>query len=250
MSTPLTELFMELIELFWSQLQSTEDAQVCLATEEILEKLYQYGLADTRRMSLAQWKMAFAKFPKTEGAYRLCAADKERVQALLFKGNIKKPFDPHRLKFGARPLNWFNEVYQKVLRFETTLTLQEWNQKIEQTLKPRFVKGGEIQFNAELRDLLAQWLEAKAAPLRRLELWVQSGIGPEMPAPKTTPVEKKAVPQVIHDQYRAKPEEIKKKAAIDKLYYQYEPHPEVADDDALSFLDELSNLEDEEDKLS
>jgi hypothetical protein len=59
---------------------------------------------------------------------------------------------------------------------------------------------------------------------------------------------KETKPIPIQDKFVAKPEEINKQAAIDKLYYHYEQQPKVDDKDQLSFLDEIADLEDDEDE--
>lgn len=225
----------------------TEDEGVKIATEETVETLYRFGLADTRRVGLPQWKAAFARFPKDGEGFRVTSKDLNTLSPLFFKGNIKKPFDPKRLKDGPRPSTWLDEIYQKVLRFETKLSHEEWKKIVAQEINPRFVKGTQLSYTEELRAVLLSLLEQYASPLRRLELWVEEGRGPEAPSP--IPIEKKSTPVVVHDAYQAKPIEIMKKNAIDKLYYHHEQQPKIPDDEVLDLLDELANLEGEDEDL-
>lgn len=239
---------MELTELIWKQLQPTDDAGQKIATDALIATLYEFGVADTRRVGLPQWKSVFARLPKEETGYRVTRKDLDLFNPFLFKGNIKKPFDPKRLKDGPRPLTWLNEIYQKVLRFETLLKQEEWNKVVAERITPRFVKNEQVFYDSALRDFMLALLEKHGSPLRRLELWVEEGRGPEAPPLAATP-EKKTAPVIVHDAYQAKPEEILKKKAIDKLYYHYEQQPKLADDETLDFLDELSNLEEGDEEL-
>jgi hypothetical protein len=240
---------MELTELIWSRFSPTDNETVRLATPACLEELHHYGIADNKRVPLGQWTAAFAKFKPGKGGYLLTLQDLEKLKPLFYSANIRKPFDPNRLKEGPRPLNWLTEIYQKVLRFETNLTVEEWKIVAQEKINPSFVKGDQIFYNKELRKLLQEIVDTDASPLRRLELWVHEGRGPGTQAPTPAEPEKKSAPNIIKDSYQAKPEEIQKKMAIDKLFYQFEHHPQVDDKSSLSFLDELANLEDEDKEL-
>lgn len=239
---------MELLEYVWNRLESGEEEGIRTATDAILENLYHQGFIDARRFTVAQWKNACFKFAKGKGAYRFKRSDLESLQNYLFPAQVKRPFDPNRLQDGTRPLDWTNELYQKVLRFETNLPQESWKKIVQNQILPKCRKGDGILYNAYLKGLLEAVLKQHASPLRRLELWyhferekeatAKPGESPK--AAKPDPV--KAAPVVIRDAFVAKPDETIKRSAIDKLYFHHGETPKAADQENLNFLDELAHL--------
>ncbi len=233
----------ELKDLVWNQLPEDETGHRWFSDANLAE-LYQHGVVDARRYSLGQWQAAFKGLPKAEEGYRVTREQYPKLAALFFQGTIKRPFDPDRLKDGSRPIAWLTEIFQKVLRFETTLTLVNWNKIVQDHIRPQFVKAETVRVQPGLRGLLQKILKDRPSPLRKLELWYHQQDW-EKPADEAPKKEKPQPPVVIKDSFQVKPAEIQKKSAIDKLYYHHEQHPETDDKESLSFLDELANLEDE-----
>lgn len=244
---------MELIDYVWKKLIPEEEDGVKSASETLLADIYQQGFIDARRFSVAQWKNACQKFSKAKGVYRFKRADLDSLKNYFFQAQIKKPFDPKRLKDGPRPLDWTSELYQKVLRFETSLTLEAWRQIVQTQILPKFKKGQELFYNPGFKSLLESVLEKHASPLRRLELWYHFQREKEAAAAagteeKAAPAPKPAAPVIIRDAFVAKPDETLKRTAIDKLYFHHGETPPKGDDQAnLDFLDELAKLGDGED---
>ncbi|MFO1462207.1 MAG: hypothetical protein U1F66_00350 [bacterium] len=242
---------MELVDYVWNKLEPTEEAGVRKATAAGLEELYQKGFVDARRFSLPQWKNGCQKFSKSKGIFLFKRSDLDSLKNYLFQAQIKRPFEPHRLKDGLRPLEWTGELYQKVLRFETTLTLDAWKDLVKTQLLPKFQKGKNIIYNQQLKSYLEALLKQHASPLRRLELWYHFEREAEAPPPSEgeaaqTPVPKPAAPAPIKDAFVAKPDESLKRSAIDRLYFHHGETPPTSDQENLDFLDELAHLEDSE----
>lgn len=242
---------MELLDYVWKKLTPEEEEGVRSASEALIADVYQQGFIDARRFSLSQWKGACQKFAKGKGLYRFQRADLDSLKNYFFQAQIKKPFDPRRLKDGPRPLAWTGELYQKVLRFETNLTLEAWKQIVNLQILPKFKKGEDLLYNAAFKALLEAVLEKHASPLRRLELWYHSQREAEAaaeakPEGEAAPAPKPAAPVVIRDAFVAKPDETLKRTAIDKLYFHHGETPKGDDRENLDFLDELAKLGDEE----
>jgi len=232
-------------DLVWSLLMPTQEPDTCLMPDELIFEIYQRGIIDSRRYRFDQWKAVFKDIPNKEEVYFVNKSHWPRLSSFFFQGPIKKPFDPKKLKDGPRPLSWLNEVYQKVLRFETSITFDNWRRIVSQHIQPRFVKNDQVFLRQEIRDLLAKILLDKASSLRKLELWYH-GQGPSFTVDEPKKEEKKFNPAPISDSFLSKPAEGTNKAAIDKLYYHHEQHPGMDDKESLDFLDELAKLGDEE----
>lgn len=239
------------MEHTWGRLVAIDDEER-QADAKLLEEFYNGGFIDARRFGLNQWKQACQKFAKGP-KFVFRRADWDGLKSFFFAAEIKRPFDPSRLKDGMRPLDWTAELYQKVFRFETTMTLEEWKQIVQTQIQTRFKKGNELVYNAAFKALLEGLLKKNASPLRRLELWYhfertqQQESAPAAPGAKTEPAEKRtASSPVIRDAFVAKPEESVRRGAIDKLYFHQGEHPTATDDESLNFLDELAKLGDDE----
>lgn len=243
----------ELLDYVWQKMTPEEEDDHRSAVEALMVDVYQQGFIDARRFSLAQWKSACQKFSNGKGVYRFKRGDLDSLKSYFFQAQIKKPFDPHRLKDGLRPLDWTNELFQKVLRFETSMTLEAWKKFVQGQILPRFKKGEQLLYNAALKAMLEALLDKYASPLRRLELWYhfqrENEIVPQSPAEKPVAAAKPAEPVVIRDAFVAKPDESMKRHAIDKLYFHHGEAPKIDDQENLDFLDELAKLGDEDDSL-
>jgi len=248
----------EFIDYVWKHLDPAEEEGFRLADDVSLEKIYQRGFIDARRYSFPQWRNACQKFSKIKGQYRFKREDLDSLKAYFFPSLPKRPFDPKRLKDGTRPLDWTNELFQKVLRFESNLTLEAWKKIVQTQILPKCKKGDNLLYNEYLRQLLDAILKQHASPLRHLELWYHF----ERESEAGSPESKENTPEVgsktpssapIRDAFVAKPDETLKRTAIDKLYFHHGEAPNKdGDRESLDFLDELANLtdpEDEEDKL-
>ena len=238
------------MEHTWGRLEAL-DGEERGATLKLLEDFYKGGFIDARRFGLNQWKQACQRFAKGPDKYRFRKADWEGLKNYFFAAEIKKPFEPSRLKDGMRPLDWTAELYQKVLRFETTLTIEDWKKLVQTQILTRFKKGEELVYNAAFKALLEAALKQHASPLRRLELWYHFEKPKEESPPaagaKSEPAEKRtASSPIIRDSFEAKPEESMRKGAIDRLYFHSNEHPTATDDESLNFLDELAKLGDDE----
>lgn len=236
----------ELKEVVWNQMIRTEDAEVRLATEAWIEEMYRVGAVDAKRFRFPQWKAAFQTLPKEEDGFRVTVEQFKRLTSFLFPAKVKKPFEPQRLKDGARPVAWLSELYQKVLRFETTLPLETWKKMIQDQIQPKLVRGDQVTLNAAFKQWLAALLQKNASPLRKLELWyLEKTQAPQKSLPAQT-AKTPSKPIVVKDAYETKPHELASKAAIDQLYYHHEQHPALDDKESLDFLDQLAELEEED----
>src|SRR5437868_12351944 len=117
-------------DLVWSLLPVGDSPDSRLLSDLLLLEIYSRGIIDSRKHPLERWQGLFKEMPRNEGGYLIKKDKWPRVTSFFFQGPIKKPFDPKKLKDGLRPLAWLNEVYQKVLRFETSLTLDDWKKII------------------------------------------------------------------------------------------------------------------------
>lgn len=233
----------DIIEIFWENLPPIEgDEETRWVDKTLLEEFYEHGFVDRKRVPVHAWTKAFEKFPQEEDQIFLQRKDLTKISSLLYQGPIKKPFNPFRLKDGLRPITWLNEMYQKVLRFETILTLSQWNQVIQNDLKKSFFKEGQFVFDRYSKEFLQDLLEQKASPLRKLEIWIHQG-PPKTRVPTEVPVKKAPQPIPTRDSFQKAPEEPKKMKAIEKLYYQEgREGPPVDDTETLNILDELEKL--------
>jgi len=245
---------MELLDYVWNRLESGEEKDVRGATDSLLENIYQSGFIDARRFTVAQWKNACYKFSKGKGVYRFKRSDLDSLQNYIFQAQVKRHFDPSRLKDGTRPLDWTTELYQKVLRFETNLNQESWKKIVQSQILPKCKNGEILIYNQYLKGLLEAVLKQHASPLRRLELWYhferekEAKLAPGQSG-EALPDPVKAAPVVIRDAFVAKPDETIKRTAIDKLYFHHGEAPKVVDDQKnLDFLDELAHLADPEDE--
>lgn len=232
-------------EKAWNYLVAAEKAETRLMSEENITEFYRIGIVDYKKFSEAQWKQLFKTFSKNEEQYLISTEQWKKISDYFYKGNIRKPFDPSKIKPGLKPLNWLYEFYQKVGRFEMALTAVAWKNLVDNEIQTRFIKNQKLIVDSKFKEFLAKLLEEQPSRLRQLELWFHQ----ERAEPVEQSSSKATTPVVIRDSFQAKPEEIKKKAAIDKLYFQHEQKPEVNDRESLDFLDELAQNEDEEDLL-
>ena len=246
---------MELLDYVWKRLEATEEENQRGASEALLADLYKEGFIDARRYSAAQWKNACQKFAKGKGTYLFKRADLDSLKNYIFQGQVKKPFDPKRLKEGLRPMEWTSELFEKVLRFETTITLETWKKFVQTQIIPKCKKGDSLQYNAVMKGLLEAVLEQHASPLRRLELWYHFRREEEEAPPKgkegeAAPAPKPAAPVIVRDAFVAQPKETINRTAMDKLYFHHNEPPKTEDDkDNLDFLDELASLGDGDEPL-
>jgi hypothetical protein len=239
---------MELLEHTWGQMLALEGEER-EADLKLLESFYHGGFIDARRFGLNQWKQACQRFAKGPGKYRFKRPDWDGLKNYFFAAEIKRPFDPGRLKDGMRPIEWTSELYEKVLRFETTMQLDAWKKIVQTQIQARFKKGNELVYNAAFKALLAAVLKQHASPLRRLELWYHfERAEPTAAGAKAEEKENRtASSPIIRDSFVAKPDEAVRRGAIDKLYFHHHEQPKATDDESLDFLDELAKLGDDED---
>ncbi len=240
----------DLKTLVWNRLPPGEDPKTRMVDETCVRLFYRQGIVDNRRVTWENWQRAFKGFRMVEGNYVLDGKNFQKIGILFYGGTIKKPFSPHRLSDGSRPMNWLQDLYQKVLRHETSLKLEEWNQIIKEQFTETFVSRHKFQLNSQSKDLILKIIEERPSPLRRLEKWVfeseeteQSKISSAQPSPVSAPPS-----SGLEDRYEATPEEIRKKAAIEQLYYSHSKTPTLNDDETLGILDEITDLEDDEDE--
>ena len=236
----------DIIDFFWDALDPGETEDASWVDRSRWELLYDHGFVEARRLPKARWMELLKKLPHEEGRYRLMEGDLPKFAPFLYHGPIKKPFDPLRLKDGIRPQAWLIEMYQKVLKFETTLKPAEWSQLIQQEIKPRFQVKEEFRFDKRFKEWLVELLDKKASPLRRLETWVHV-ISPLERAPVPPPApETRPSSEPIPDRFVAEGPEGKKIQKIEKLYYQEHPSQPISDQEVLNFLEELEGLEEDE----
>lgn len=238
----------DIIDIFWDALDPGETEEDSWVTQERWKLIYNHGIVDPKRIPLQRWMGLLKDFKEEEGHYAFKRTDLPKISRFLYQGAIKKPFDPYRLKDGVRPLKWIQEMYQKVLKFETRLSLSDWNRLIQEEINPKFKVEDHYRFNKEFKDFVAFLLQEKASPLRSLEVWVHEGSPlDEVPIQGPTPRKTTAEPQKIEDRFVASPEEGKKIKSIEKAFYDGEKAPMVSDDEALDFLKELEDMEDDPD---
>lgn len=244
---PQATMEKSLAQVVWEQMTPTDDPKVRLASSDWIAEIHAVGAVDGKRVRLPQWQAAFASLPKDEeGRFQVGVGEWARIGKFLFAGNIKKPFEPPRLKDGARPTDWLSELFQKVLRFETTLSFDAWKKLVAEQIQPRFVKGDRVQLNPALKALLGAILEKHPSPLRKLELWYLEKSQAKAPAQADAAEQKPAsLAKAISnkDTFQSGGRE---NQSIDKLYYHHEQHPALDDKESLDFLDELASLEGED----
>ncbi len=238
----------DIIDVFWDALEPGETEASSWVNRERWELLYDHGFVDPRRLPKDRWLDLLKNLPQEEGWHRLDRKQLPKFTPYLFKGDIKKPFDPMRLKDGIRPHKWLLEMYQKVLKFETTLKPAQWNQIIDEEIKPRFQAKDEYRFDRRFKEWLLELMAAYASPLRKLEVWVheKSPLEVEDSGPVPPNAESSSPPPIDPDRFVAAGPEGRKIQKIEKLYYQEETKSHLNDQEVLSFLEELEELEDDE----
>lgn len=236
----------DIIDLFWEALDPDSEEAISWVEPKRWEVLYDHGFVDAKRIPKARWIDLLKNIPKEEGRYRFDEAQIAKVAPFLYKGPIRKPFDPMRLKDGIRPESWLMEMYQKVLKFETTLKLADWSQIIEREIKPRFQVKDEFRFDKRFKEWLSQLLETQASPLRRLEKWVHEGTS--LPGEKKSEPEEKKTPSTapVPDQFVGGAPQGRGIQKIEKPFYQDSAPKDISDQEVLSFLEELEDMEDDE----
>ncbi len=234
---------MELIQLLWERLQPTKKAEERVASLTYLEELYAHGVVDTKKWSLNQWKLYLQTLPQEEGKIIIHKNSLPEIQKFLVQGKLRRPFDPTRLKDGLRTPAWLEELYSKVLLFETSLTQANWKNLCQKEITPQFSKGEKIQVSPPFKDYLLQLLEKHSSPRRKLEQWYHQ---PDEIV--SEPASTSGSPTPIRDSYIDKPIELLEKKKIDKLYYHYDQQPQTNDEEDLYFLEELAKLEKEDDE--
>lgn len=240
---------MDILEIFWENLDPASEEDSALLSESRLEEFYEQGLVDQKRCPKTRWQEIFTKFSRQENHFVIRREDLKKIRPFLYQGPIKRPFDPYRMADGLKPRSWLHEMYQKVLRFETALKIQEWNRLIETQMKERFFKGENFVLDQKSKDFIFDLLESKATPLRRLEVWVHQR---KPKAKESPPLKNKKQPPASFpipekDRFEREPPEIRKMKAIEKLYYHSEsPARAASDKDTLNILDELAEMEEDE----
>jgi hypothetical protein len=240
---------LDIREIFWDSLTAGDSTDVRSVSEEQLKILHHHGLADVRRVPLQRWLAAFEHFPKNQDQYIINRDSAKSIESLLYKGPIKKPFDPESLKEGPRPAEWLNELYKKVLRFETVLQEQEWRNLVQNKIRQRYFQKDQFIISQESKEFLEAVIEHKSSALRRLELWVHEGPPSLVPAKKPEKNIQSSSKQVIRDSFEPKSKEIMAMKKIEKLYYvpTSSAPPPVNDEETLDILDELAEMPEEED---
>jgi len=244
----------DLGELIWKDMEACEDSDSRRATPAWIEAIYQVGAIDKKRFRLPQWQAAFQKMPRDETGYLVAPLEFNKLRIFFHQAKIKKPFSLARMKDGARPVTWLDDLYLKVLRFETTLGYEDWKQLAAKEIKPRFAKGEKLLLNAGFRQWLQALMDSHVSPLRVLELWYQEKSEAAL-APK--PVAKSDEPQKTPTKWEngkssfdAEPGVRQKSSAIQQLFYHAEQHPHMDDQESLDFLNQLAEMDgDESDKL-
>ena len=215
--------------------------------------LYDHGFVDPRRLPKERWMDILKQLPEAEGRYAMGKGHLDKIAQFLYAGPIKRPFDPQRLKDGLRPTQWIQEMYQKVLKFETNIKQAEWNLLVREEINLNFMEKGQYNYDQDFKDFLSILLEERASPLRKLELWAFRGgtdVAPTAPVqalPQAAP--KAGGKPAIQDRFDHQPEELKKIRSIEKLYYHAEKGPAPNDKETLDFLNELEDMGDEGDEL-
>jgi hypothetical protein len=233
--------FMELIQIFWERLIHTSNSNERYAPLTYLEELYFHAIVDTKKWSLEQWKLYLQTLPQEEEKIFIHKNSLPEIKKFLIFGKLRRPFDPNKLKDGLRSVTWLDDLYKKVLLFETTRTQAHWKSIIEKEIIPVFSKGRKINVQKPFKDFLQQLLENYPSPRRKAELWFYLD-------PESASATVEAPAPTILDSYIDKPREFLEKKKIDKLYYHYEQQPQTDDQENLSFLEEMSKLEEEEEE--
>lgn len=237
--------------VFWGSLIQGDNPQQKFTDRNLWGSLYDHGFVDPRRVPKKRWMDILKQLPSQGGRYAISPQHVEKLHPFLYSGPIKRPFDPIRLKDGPRPVHWIMEMYQKVLKFETDIKAAEWNAMVQNQLNPVFLEGDHYFLDQDFKEVLWEILEERASPLRKLELWVFAS--PPGEAPKETVTASPSPPSTraepVRDSFEKGPEEIKKIRSIEKLYFHGEKPPPVDDQEALSFLEGLEDLEDEGEEI-
>jgi hypothetical protein len=238
-------------QVFWKALRPGKTPNQAWTDLARWGEIYDHGFVDPRRLQKKRWMDILKQLPNEEGQYLLGREHVEKIAQFLYSGPLKRPFDPQRLNAGTRPPTWIQEMYQKVLKFETDIKPAEWNQLVQTVINPEFMEKGQYRFDQDFKDFISEILLDRASLLRKLEVW--AFIGPPGQAeavPTPPPPEKKAgKPQVIADSFETKPKELEKIRSIEKLYYHSEKTSTPNDKETLEFLDDLDELEDEGEEL-
>jgi hypothetical protein len=242
----------EIKEVFWKALVPGVDPGLAWTDSILWSDLYDHGFVDPRRLPKNRWMDILKQLPSEKGNFALGREHVEKIAQFLYAGPIKRPFDPQRLKEGLRPRAWVQEMYLKVLKFETNIKQAEWNQIVQNLINPKFLEKEQYRFDQGFKDILSEFLSERTSPLRKLELWAFEG-APEgsepIPAKPVPAPNKVGKPQVIADRFESSPQETDKIRSIEKLYYQSKKTTAPNDKETLDFLDELDGLEDEGDEL-
>ncbi len=250
-----------LSDFFWNALPQASETSRWIHTQQ-WEIFYTHGFVDIPKVSLEKWRSLLKNFsPAEENWFLLEQRHLPMLTPLLCTGPVKRPFDPHRLKSDHYPLTWYREMYQRVLRFETTLKLAQW-EKILEELSKRFSNAGTLPLSEEVKAYLQALLSAHPSPLRQLEVWVHHG-PPEIfsslsslrgahPVVSTVhQTSEKGLSTALVDRFELAPEAPRRMRDIEKAYYEARPiggsGSPIDDQETLDFLDELEQLGDPED---
>ncbi len=252
-----------LTDFFWKALAPASETTRWVHSQQ-WEIFYTHGFVDWAKAPIEKWRALLKNLPCVEEDWFLIEKKHLPLIAPFFvSGPIKRPFDPHRLKSENYPLTWYREMYQRVLKFETTLKLAQW-EKILDELKKRFSKENSLPLSEEVKEYLQALLSAHPSPLRQLETWVHHGppeifsslsshkVGPAQGYPSDKSIDKSTpLPVAVADRFESAPEIPQKMRAIEKIYYEESPATgfgsSVDDQEALDFLNELEQLGDPED---
>ena len=235
-----------IVQQYWKHLEPDSPTEAQLEPHRV-EELYVNGWADVKRVTRESWNRIFLEFPQEEGKIKLQKSDLSKIQPYLYSGPLQAPFDPFRLKEGMREIKWLDELFHKVLRYETDLTLVEWKEIITSELSPKSQQEGFFELDKFAKEFLATLLEERASPLRRLEFILYGEKKPKEEADEAEA--EKAIPSVPPppDEFAATPEEPTKMRKIEKRFYQDERTPQVSDTESLDILEEISSLPEDSD---
>lgn len=243
----------KIIEYFWQALGRTAPPAegFTVVTEETWQAFSEHGFLDSVTTP-AQWQQAWESLTPVETGRKLTPQDLKRFLALLNQRPVKTPFQPKGLAEGLRPVPWLNALYQKALRFETTLRPVEWQELIKTEILPRFADASEkeIEITPAFKNYLQEILAQFPSPLRKLELWVATGCRAlNKRKPIQTPqaeVTTKISPSTAQDGFKKVSAQEPHIRQVEKSYYQTENKPPQDDQETLDFLESLEELEDED----
>lgn len=159
------------MELMWEQFQNRKQGSHIRLSAAEVDEMWNCGIIDTARFSIAQWRAAFDQHRQPDGSYLVTKEEFLDKEKYRYKGEIMVPFDAMLINEGKYTDEGLKELVDESIAPSCSLSISELNKFIE-GLKNEFRdrETNLIKIESPAKIKIKNLILAHPSPLRRLEL--------------------------------------------------------------------------------